>query len=229
MLELVSLTDDFIRNEFKKFDLVNGQDEATVRAIGAPDMDRAAREAQLRKWLHRMRVIRFPLEKTRRIVAQILVYADGPRPGGPLRSKAAIVSEYERLRDRIQEVMGPGQKSGKPREVISLTSKALWCCYPNDVPIFDANVERALEVISRLYRMLPEPDQTRYGLFVDVWLQLYEKLKPVIEQADLKGYPYRIRVLDKLLWHLGSGLEKSAVDVPQTRPTRSPQRASARR
>jgi hypothetical protein len=223
MLDLASLTEDFIRNDFQKLDWDNGQDEPTVRAVGASDMEPAARKGQLRKWLDLYKVIRFFPQETRgKIVRQILKYADdGSRPRGPLGSKAAVLSEYEKLRQRIQAVIAPGRKSGKPPEVTSLTSKALWCCYPNDVPIFDANAEKALQVASRLCRIAPEPAQTPYALFVDVWLQLYEKLKPVIEQADLKGYPYRVRVLDILLWHVGSpGFESPATDVAQTRPIR---------
>lgn len=221
MLDLASLTDDLIRTEFIKFvSEDNGQDKATVCAVGAADRERAEREQQLLKWLNWMKVIRFFPKSTReKIAGRILAYADERRPSGPLGSASAILSEYENLSGRIQEVIGPGQKSGKPRGVTSLTSKALWCCYPNDVPIFDANAERALQVISRLCRITPNQSGTPYALFVEVWLQLYAKLKPVIEQADLKGYPYRIRVLDILLWRLGSpGFEKSAVNVPRTVP-----------
>jgi len=222
MLDLVSLTGDFIQNEFQKFNRDNSQDEATLRAVGTANMERADREQQVRKWLNGMRVIRFfPSETDGKIVRQILKYANGPPPSGPLRSKAAIVSEYERLKQRIQAIVGHSQKSGKPRDVTSVTSKALWCCYPDDVPIFDADAHGALRVIARLCQIVLEPNLSPYGLFVDVWLQLYEKVKPVIDQADLKGYPYKIRVLDKLLWHLRSpGFEKSGVDVPQSRPTR---------
>jgi hypothetical protein len=160
MLDLASLTEDFIRNGFQKFDRDYGQDEATVGAVGAADVKRADHEKQLRKWLTLMRVFRFLPEQTRRdIVKQILKYADGSRASGPLHGKAAILSEYEKLRQRIQDMIGSSQKSSKPMNVISLTSKALWCCYPRDVPIFDANAYGALRVISRPWGILPEPGQ----------------------------------------------------------------------
>ena len=164
-------------------------------------MKHTDREAQLRKWLDFMKVIWFYSDEIRgKIVGQILAYADGPRPGEPLEGKAAIVSEYERLTKCIEAAFD------RPKGVTSLASKALWCCYPNDVPIFDANACKALAVMSRLCRMVPEPNGKAYTLFVDLSLQLYEKLKPVIQQADLEGYPYRIRVLDHLLWYLGRDL-----------------------
>ncbi len=69
--------------------------------------------------------------------------------------------------------------------------------------MFDYYAERALQVISRLFGILPEATQTGYGCYVEVWLQLYQRVEPVIDQFDLKGYPYKIRVLDALLWYLG--------------------------
>jgi len=197
---LESVTRDFIKSEFRN-GVDKKLDEETVHAVRTQDMERRDREAQLRKWLNFMKVIRFyPKEIHAKIVGQILAYADGPRPGEPLGGKAAIVSEYERLRECIEKAFD------RPRGVTSLASKALWCCYPNDVPIFDGNACKALAVMSRLWRMVPEPDETAYTLFVDLWLQLYEKLKTVIQQADIEGYPYRIRVLDQLLWYLGGDL-----------------------
>jgi hypothetical protein len=60
-------------------------------------------------------------------------------------------------------------------------------------------------VIGKCARIIPDQGQTEYGCFVDVWLQLYQVIKPVIaeHEADLKGFPYKIRVLDGLLWYLG--------------------------
>ena len=71
--------------------------------------------------------------------------------------------------------------------------------------MFDYYAERALQVISRLFGILPEATQTGYGCYVEVWLQLYQRVEPVINQFDyLKGYyPYKIRALDALLWYLG--------------------------
>ena len=36
-----------------------------------------------------------------------------------------------------------------------------------------------------------------------MWLQLYQRIEPAIDQSDLRGYPYKVRVLDGLLWYLG--------------------------
>jgi hypothetical protein len=114
-----------------------------------------------------------------------------------------VISEHERLRERIRHVAPHSLKTGKPREVTSLTSKALLCCYPYDVPIFDSYALRALQVISRLSRMTTGENQSEYACFVDAWFQVYDEVEPVIELAGLDGYPYKVRVLDRLLWYLG--------------------------
>ena len=99
--------------------------------------------------------------------------------------------------------MRPPLRNGRRRAVTVLTSKALWCCYPNDVPILDSYAEQALWVICRLSGKEPARNQSRRARFVDGWFQVYGDVRLAIEQADLNGYPYRVRVLDKLLWYLG--------------------------
>jgi len=42
-----------------------------------------------------------------------------------------------------------------------------------------------------------------YERFVEVWFVVYERIGPAINASGLKDYPYKVRVLDKLLWHLG--------------------------
>jgi hypothetical protein len=38
---------------------------------------------------------------------------------------------------------------------------------------------------------------------VDVWFQVYREVQSVIDEADLRGHRYKVRVLDRLLWYLG--------------------------
>lgn len=117
--------------------------------------------------------------------------------------QAQIIREYNRLRARIQPLAPLAPRSKRQREVMSLTSKALWLCYPNDVPIFDDYALRAIQVISKICRICPMPDQGLYESFVDVWLQFYDRIRSVIENSDLHGYQYKMRVLDGFLWYLG--------------------------
>ena len=119
------------------------------------------------------------------------------------QNKDLIVQEYNKLEGLILQVVPLTPKSGKLREITSLTSKALWCCYPHDIPILDDYAERALQVISRICKLAPAPGQPRFTAFIDVWFQVYHEIEPVIDQACLSGFTYKIRVLDWLLWYLG--------------------------
>ena len=204
VVNLSDFTDEFIRTRLSPLNREARLDEITVRAVSDKDWDRADREEQVRKWLNHCKVIRFfRPETSKEIAKQIIEFADGPRRNDLHQNKTLIVAEYERLRERIHAVIPPNPKTGGPREITSLVSKVLWCCYPEDVPIFDYYAERALQVISRLFGFLPAVSQTGYGCYVEVWLQLYQRVEPVIDQSNLKDYPYKIRVLDAFLWHLG--------------------------
>jgi hypothetical protein len=203
MLDLNEITEDFIRTRLRGFATETDPDVATVRAIADKDMKREKREKQVLIFLRYYKVIRFfPPENSRTIARRIVEFADEPRPTALDQNRASIISEYKKLEGRIQS-FAPRTKAGKQIKVTSLTSKALWCCYPDDIPIFDSHAQRALQMISRICRIFPEPGQGEYGRFVDVWLQLYRKIEPAIDRADLKGFPCKIRVLDGLLWYLG--------------------------
>jgi len=203
MLDLQGITEDFIRTRLRKFATETDPDVATVQAISDRDANHEEREKQVLIFLRYYKVIRyFQPANSREIASRILEFADEPRPNALDQNKAAIISEHKKLEERIQP-FAPLTKAGEHRKVTSLASKALWCCYPNDVPMFDNNAQRALQIFSRLCRIFPEPGQEEYGCFVDAWLQLYHKIEPVIDQADIKGFPYKIRVLDGILWYMG--------------------------
>jgi hypothetical protein len=205
MLNLKEVTEDFIRTKLTSFVRDTDPDVATVRAIAEKGMMREEREGQVLKWLRYYKVIRFfPPKNSGEIARRIVEFADEPRPECLLQNKAQIISEYRRLKERIQP-LAPRTKSGKERRITSLTSKALWCCYPQDVPIFDDYAERSLQMIGRICRIFPDAEQDEYGRFVDVWLQIYREIEPFINEheAYLKGFAYKIRLLDGILWYLG--------------------------
>jgi hypothetical protein len=129
------------------------------------------------------------------IAEQVLAFADQRESRSLDLDPTRILREFERLKDRIAAVTDRG--------VTSLTSKALWCCYPHDVPIFDSNAANALQVLSRICRFSPAQDQEPYARFLDLWFQVYREIAPVISSQDLADCPYKVRVLDRLLWYLG--------------------------
>jgi hypothetical protein len=70
--------------------------------------------------------------------------------------------------------------------------------------MYDGFAQNSLWIISRLAGKCPRsPNGHRYHLFADVWMQLYEEALPEIERIDLRGYPYQVRVFDKILWIVG--------------------------
>ena len=90
------------------------------------------------------------------------------------------------------------------RAFTSLTSKALWLCYPDKIPMFDSYARCALWVLAKLeIGIAAPPSEDDYYQFVSVWLQFYTRYLDAISSLDTDGYPYRVRVFDNILWMIG--------------------------
>ena len=203
MLDLRQVTKQLIAMKWHCGGRDTVEDNLAIDVIHQRDRAPTDRKNQIVHWLTHYKVLMFSSpDRSLAIAEQIIGFADEPREDSLHRDKARIVSEFDRLRERICKVAKP-KKNGKPPALTSLTSKALWCCYPDDVPIFDNNAASALRVISRVCHMVPEPKQPEYACFVDVWLQVYKVIEPMIGPEDLSDCPYKVRVLDRLLWYLG--------------------------
>jgi hypothetical protein len=204
VLDLQKLAEQFLRANPQWFEKDILGDAPAIQAMSATGGDRAGREKNLLAWLHGYSVLRsFTPGINQKIVEQIIAYADNREQTTLNQDKDLIIQEYGKLERLIHQVVPLNPKSRKPREITSLTSKALWCCYPGDIPILDGYAERALQVISRICNLVPATDQSRFAAFIDVWFQVYIEITPVINQACLSGFTYKIRVLDWLLWYLG--------------------------
>ena len=209
MLDLAQMTEDFIRKDFSSYRKYDAADESVLLAVGQTNMKMDERENCIIGWLHSYMVLHlFPPENRKLVARQILDFADNGRTATRSLHRDVIVAEYQKLSSRLSAA-APKTKLGNLRNVGSLTSKALWCCYPFDVPIMDDFAERALQVISRLSDIQltrsakSKSDKDRYKCFLEVWFLVYDRVSLSIDAADLKNYPYKIRVLDRLLWHLG--------------------------
>jgi hypothetical protein len=179
------------------------EDNLAINATTQRDLNPSDREKAIVRWLDYYKVLMFiPQDRRIAIAHQIITFADGPREGSLHGDKDKIVFEFNKLGERVNKV-GPSKKTGEPFALTSLTSKALWCCYPEDVPIFDRNAANSLRVISRICHLFPGPSQSEYAYFVDLWLQVYSQVEAVISQADLSDCRYKVRALDRLLWYLG--------------------------
>lgn len=201
MLELKKLAEEFIEGDKRSFKTNFPGDDTVIEAINDTG---AGRIELVRKWLISYKVLHYySLEDGRNIAEQVVKFADNRTKKDLDQDKDLVIQEFSALGKLILTVAPLAPKSGKPRELTSLTSKALWCCYPYDVPIFDNYTKRALQVISRICGLKPEPSHSGYGAFVDVWFQVYDEIKPILGQEKLSGFTYKVRVLDWLLWDLG--------------------------
>jgi hypothetical protein len=196
MCDLRQLASEFIESGWYSDRAETEADEAVIKAVNERDRDPADRRKSLVEWLSRYRVFRGLRSDSRTLIAgEIIAFADERHEDSLHRVKNNIIAEFNKLRHRISAI--------SPRNETSLASKALWCCYPNDVPIFDRNAASALRVISRVCHLAPEPNQEEYASFVDVWLQVYNEIEPAIDSRNLCDCPYGVRMLDRLLWYLG--------------------------
>ena len=143
-----------------------------------------------------------PKQSRYEVARRIVEFADTRQVTSLQHDRDEIIAKFEDLARKVSEA-APRTKSGKGRDVISLTSKALWCCYPEDVPIFDRNTASALAVLSRLYHWPPRSYRGEYAAFVDVWLHAYEEIESAIGEAGLSKCTRKVRVVDGVLWYLG--------------------------
>ena len=110
------------------------------------------------------------------------------------------------------------------RTWLSATSKLLWCLFPHDVVIFDAFVHRTLVVLQALdpgqlshSRIGNPPSISNRASTADVvgWYMHYQSMVGHLhaQTADIRawmkrvrpnGYPYDIRITDKVLWIMGN-------------------------
>jgi hypothetical protein len=202
MVDLKPKLEDFIKNILPRHQAEIEKDEKAIHAINSSEMEKVERVEIIREWLIFYKVVMFfEPSKSTGVAEKILEFADSGRSMGQALDRDAMIVEYSRLEGRIREV-SLLTRSGKPRGIQSLTSKALWCCYPHDVRIFDSYAQRALYVISKLNGYKCEDDSS-YKDFIEVWDQAYAQVQSIVESPELGQYLYKVRIFDRFLWHLG--------------------------
>jgi hypothetical protein len=209
VLDLVALAKKYIpiSIEWQSKPAENLWDQKTIEAVKSIHEPQSARVEQVHRWLQSYHVLQsFTAETERMIAGQVIVYADSRQRRVLDMKQELILAEFKELESQIQKVVTKN-KSGKPRKVTSLVSKAIWCCYPSDIPIYDNYAEHALQVICRLsnIKVTGKSNDTdgKYAHFLEAWFRVYREIEPVIDPEILEGYPYKIRVLDSLLWYIG--------------------------
>jgi len=177
-----------------------------VKALDALSReDDPNRRDTIRDWLQSYRVFRVPGIATQRdkIADAVLRWADSRDRERDLGGPDALYAAHKELMKSVCDAYVHDSQN-KRREFTSLTSKALWLCYPGQVPMFDSYAQRALWVLAKLeIGIAAPPSGADYYQFVSVWTEFYERYLDTISGLDTNGYPYRVRVFDRILCMIG--------------------------
>jgi hypothetical protein len=177
-----------------------------VKALDALSTeDDPNRRDTIRDWLQAYRVFRVRGIATRRdkIADAVLRWADSRDRDRDLDSPDALYAAHKELMKSVCDAYIHGSQNSR-REFTSLTSKALWLCYPDKIPMFDSYAQRALWVLAKLeIGIAAPPSGADYYQFVSVWTQFYERYLDTISGLDTDGYLYRVRVFDRILLMIG--------------------------
>lgn len=163
--------------------------------------DASNRVEVLRSWFFNYQVFQgIPSEKRLAIASAVLKWADTRELQASLNTAGAVEQAHTELMAVCSNA------DGRNRDFTSLASKALWLCYPYDVPIFDSFAQRALWVIAKLETRGGDTivNGSEYRRFLHVWKALYDRYAVVLSEIETHGYPYRVRIFDKILWMIGT-------------------------
>src|SRR5579872_6476302 len=110
----------------------------------------ANRLPQIRRWLEYYNVLQgFESGHRNAISAAVLTWADNQPNESSLTTLDSLIAAHASLG------CGCVEAYGKARDFASLASKALWLRYPNDVPLYDRFVQRALWMVSKIEQDMP--------------------------------------------------------------------------
>jgi hypothetical protein len=158
------------------------------------------RAEAIQTWLNAYNVFQ-GIEGSKRVAvaAEILKWADSPNRAKSLTTLDLIVKGHSELAKICSRA------EGRERKFVSLASKVLWLRYPDTVPMFDSFAQRALWAINKFdpngLQTFTQRDE--YGQFVEVWQSLYVQHSIELAKLNTRGYPYQVRIFDKILWLVG--------------------------
>jgi hypothetical protein len=178
--------------------------EAPIDNLALDAMNRrssGSRVAAIRKWMDIYKVLQGVDGARRDAIAQAaLEWVDCQEEESRMDTLDKIVHSHAELMAACSKADGRG------RDFTSLASKALWLRYPDAVPMYDRFAQEALWMLSKLEPDLPTipMNASKYGAFALIWRALYDKYAVAISEIDHRGYPYRVRIFDRILWLLGA-------------------------
>jgi hypothetical protein len=182
--------------QLEEADRIDNKALEALKSRIAPD-----RVEIVRRWLYAYQVFQgIDGPKRTAITEAVLLWADSQNERSDLSTLEALVKSHTELMAVCSTAEGRG------RDFTSLASKALWLRYPDVVPMFDSFARRALWIIGKIEKDIAPPigDKSEYRKFAYVWRALYERYASAVAAVDLQGYPYPVRIFDKILWIIGS-------------------------
>jgi hypothetical protein len=165
------------------------------------DQDAENRVVSLRKWIEYYKVFQGLSGEERNSITQaVLSWIDSREQDSRLRDLNSLLSAHTALANACAAPLG------KMRNFTSLASKALWLRYPNEVPLYDRYAQQALCMLAKITPDLPRVSKSAdsYEAFALVWRALYDRHASDIAAIPHKGYPYSVRIFDRILWILGA-------------------------
>jgi hypothetical protein len=166
-----------------------------VRDQNSPDRVRNVCE-----WLRFYNVLQgLTGERREAVTSAVVTWADQRGQGSDLDTVDSVIEAHASLSAACSRA------DVKNRNFVSLASKALWLRYPTVVPLYDSFVQRVLWMISKVDGDPPAAphDSTSYAAFALHWNNLYDRNRDAIAAIDAQGYPYGVRIFDRILWLLG--------------------------
>jgi hypothetical protein len=190
-------------NEYREHQLKQhcewDEDQKARATLDSTELTHDDRRGIIEHWLryNYRTLMGYTAQQSAAMTDAIMAFYDASDHSVPTNVEQIIFAFHE-LESRLKPI-APKTKTGKERDVTSLTSKALWLFYPQTVPIFDGNARRAVEVLRRLLRIGSPEDAEPYVAFLKVWFEIYERLS--LDGLDLPCS--RVRAVDRWLWYLG--------------------------
>jgi hypothetical protein len=213
--------------------VTNDDDVAAQAAICGKSKSRDQAKADLTRWIRLYKVHRVkwsaPEEHDAGSFAEAVAAAAIAHFGKTSRSESAP-KRFERLRDAIENTYR-SDPTRVERSFRSLTSKLLWCRFPDETPIYDRFAVQAVTALGKIYKCIDETEQYKKGdeeekyerkakdwkRFTsaqrDCWWYrdfchahrlIFDACRPALEErlGDDAGMAYRM--FDKLLWIMGN-------------------------
>jgi predicted small secreted protein len=182
--------------QLEEADSLDDKALAALNSHNEPD-----RVTIVRRWLYDYQVFQgIDGPKRTAITEAVLLWADSQQGQSDPATLDVLVRSHAGLMAACSTAYGRG------RDFTSLAYKALWLRYPDVVPMFDSFAQRALWVISKIEKDIAAPasEKSEYRKFAYAWRTLYGRYASTIAAVDARGYPYRVRIFDKILWIIGS-------------------------